>query len=118
MANAIHLIAPYRWNGLWVFDDPQVGLHREPFVSGADVIITHATAHIRDADAGFLLVFSDQTFPSFTNAFIRGRPEGGGHWYKSPSLNMEGWLCPALLKYFDKAPEFIYTEFRAKGKRP
>jgi hypothetical protein len=28
---------------------------------------------------------------------------------------MEGWLCPALLKYFDKAPKKIYVQIKAKG---
>jgi hypothetical protein len=30
--NAINVIVPYKHNGTWVFDDPGVGLRREPFV--------------------------------------------------------------------------------------
>jgi len=37
--NAINLIFPYRYEGMWVFDDARVGLDKEPFVSGADTMI-------------------------------------------------------------------------------
>jgi len=42
----------------------------------------------------------------------RHREEYGGNWYYSKDLDMEGWLCPALFKYFDNAPEKIYTQFK------
>ena len=42
---------------MWVFDDPAVGLVREPFVAGADVIIDRLTAGIPDAAQGFRLIF-------------------------------------------------------------
>ena len=32
-------IYPYKFQGLWVFDDPAVGLHQEPFISGIDKMI-------------------------------------------------------------------------------
>jgi hypothetical protein len=28
---------------------------------------------------------------------------------------MQGWLCPALLNYFEAAPERIYAQFKAKA---
>jgi hypothetical protein len=34
--NAISVLIPYKYEGLWVFDDPSVGLLREPFVCGID----------------------------------------------------------------------------------
>lgn len=37
--NSIIAIHPYVYEGVWVFDDPAVGLVQEPFVSGADDII-------------------------------------------------------------------------------
>jgi len=37
--NAINFIVPYRYEGMWVFDDARVGLDKEPFVSGADDMI-------------------------------------------------------------------------------
>ena len=38
-ANAIMVIAPYWYNGTWVFDDPDAGLKREPFVAGVPEMI-------------------------------------------------------------------------------
>jgi hypothetical protein len=43
---------------MWVFDDPSLGLVKEPFVGGADTMIDYATAHLSNADQGFLGVFS------------------------------------------------------------
>ena len=39
----------------------------------------------------------------------------GGNWYDSPDLDIEGWLCPALFKYFEVAPERIYAQFKARA---
>jgi hypothetical protein len=58
MRNSIFAIKPYKWEGLWVFDDPAVGLVREPFVGGADTMIDVATVHLPNAEHGFLALFS------------------------------------------------------------
>ena len=63
MKNSIFVIKPYKWEGMWVFDDPSVGLVREPFVGGADTMIDVATVHLPRADQGFLAVFSASFFP-------------------------------------------------------
>lgn len=34
--DAINVISPYRRLGMWVSDDPRVGLTQEPFVADAD----------------------------------------------------------------------------------
>jgi hypothetical protein len=47
--NAINVIAPYRYLGMWVFDDPRVELVAEPFVGGADTMIDQITADIPNA---------------------------------------------------------------------
>ena len=113
--NAIRAIAPYRFSGHWVFDDPAVGLDKEPFVAGADTLIDMATAHIPDASEGFVLLFSDGQFPGASIELQRVREEFGGHWYRAPQWNAEGWLCPALFKYFEAAPERIYVQVKPKA---
>jgi hypothetical protein len=45
------------------------------------------------------------------------READGGNWYYSEDFQMEGWLCPALFKYFDNAPEEIYAKFEDKEER-
>ncbi len=42
--NVINVIEPYRHLDMWVFDDPRVGLAKEPFVGGADTMIDRVTA--------------------------------------------------------------------------
>src|SRR6266513_2116018 len=64
--NAINVIAPYQYEGMWVFDDPRVGLDKEPFVSGADTMIDVLVGDIPDAEKGFRLLFSSLPFPGYT----------------------------------------------------
>jgi hypothetical protein len=113
--NAINVIFPYRHQGMWVFDDERVGLAKEPFVAGADTMIDKAVAAIPDAAKGFALVFSEHPFPGHKLKLEWRRNEGGGDWYFSPELGQEGWLCPALLRYFDRAPPHIYVEVKPRG---
>jgi len=108
------LIHPYKHEGLWVFDDERVDLIKEPFVSGADDIIERAVAHIPEAENGFNLLFSATPFPGHDLEFEWQREDSGGHWYYCPAFDMEGWLCPALFKYFDQAPLKLYAQFKAK----
>ena len=113
--NAINFIVPYRYEGMWVFDDPRVGLGKEPFVSGADTMIDVFVADIPNAENGFRLLFSATPFPGYTAKLEWRREEYGGNWYFSPEFKMEGWLCPALLKYFDMAPKEIYVKAERKA---
>jgi len=112
--NAIWVITPYRHNGMWVFDDPDKGLDKEPFVAGADEIIDLAVADIPDAAEGFNLVFSAHAFPGHQYVFERRESEADGYWYESEGLGMKGWLCPALFKYYDEAPERLFAQFQAR----
>jgi hypothetical protein len=112
--NAINIIAPYKYLDIWVFDDARVGLVQEPFVSGADSIIDRVVTDIADAENGFILLFSAHAFPGFQYRLDWRRAESGGNWYFSGELDMEGWLCPALLKYFDAPPEALHMQVKAK----
>jgi len=53
-------------------------------------MIDRVVADIPNAEHGFTLIFAASPFP-------------GGNWYRSADLDMEGWLCPALFRYFDQA---------------
>ena len=115
MNNSIFVIKPYKWQGQWVFDDANVGLVKEPFVAGADTMIDVATVHISNADKGFLAVFSASYFPSAQIVLEWVREDGGGNVYRWSEKAMEGWLCPALLKYFEHPPEKLYIEVKSSG---
>jgi hypothetical protein len=108
--NSINVISPYHSNGMWVFDDDRHDLVREPFVAGADVFIDCLAADIPNAKKGFNLVFSSQPFPDYTFHVKWVKSGGTGNWYRSEEYNLEGWLCPALLKYFDEPPKEIFAK--------
>ena len=65
MANAIHVIVPYRHASTWVFDDPRVGLSQEPFVSGIPEMIDTMVGNIPNAEKGFRLLFASEPFPGY-----------------------------------------------------
>lgn len=116
--NSILVIHPYKSEGIWVFDDPRVGLVREPFVAGADILIDRMVEGIPNAAAGVTILFSASRFPGSEYEFVRRREEMGGNWYFSPQFGIEGWLCPALFKYFESAPERIYAQVKPKNVEP
>ncbi len=112
MTKTIH---PYLLDGVWVFDDPDTQLVQEPFVRGASEMITRLVLvkDIPDAEHGFALHFSDVQPDKFdTDAVLEWfAEEDDGNWYRTTLGGdvMTGWLCPALFKYFDKAPQKIYV---------
>jgi hypothetical protein len=111
--NAISVIAPYKYLDLWVFDDARVGLVQEPFVGGADTIIDVLTKDIPEADQGFRLMFSAGEFPGYQHRLVWRRAQTTGNVYYSADLDMEGWLCPALLRYFENPPQELFVQVKA-----
>ncbi len=108
--NSIRLIAPYFFEGTWVFDDESVNLVREPFVIGVPEMIDEIVKDIADAQTGFRLLFSTTAFPGYQAKLLWLRAETGGNWYKMEGSNKEGWLCPALFKYYKDAPKAIFLK--------
>jgi hypothetical protein len=113
--NSLMVIVPYKHQGMWVFDDPAAGLNKEPFIAGIDILIDKATAHIPDAAQGFRAIFSAAPFPGATFTLQWRRKDSGGNWYYSPEFQQEGWLCPALFKYFSSAPREIYIKIEPRA---
>jgi len=110
MSNAMMVIFPYRYQHSWVFDDESVGLVREPFVSGIPKMIDSLVQDITNAGKGFKLLFSQNPFPGYQAELVWEREEYGGNWYRWQANNLQGWLCPALFKYFSEAPPQIYCK--------
>jgi hypothetical protein len=48
----------------------------------------------------------------------RQREEFGGNWYFAPDYQIEGWLCPALFKYFEASPDRIFVQVKPKSAEP
>lgn len=89
------------------------GLAREPFVSGIPEMISRLVSDIPDARQGFRLLFSADPFPGHQGSFNRVKTEYGGTWYRNDNDGSEGWLFPALFKYFPEAPARIYVKAEA-----
>jgi len=113
MRNQIQVIAPYWLESVqtWVFDDDRVELVEEPFVSGIPAMIDDLVADIPDAQNGFRLMFSASPFPGHQRKLEWMREKLGGNWYRLGEF--EGWLCPALLRYFESAPAELYVKAEA-----
>ena len=114
VANAIHVIMPYRHASTWVFDDSRVGLSQEPFVSGIPEMIDVMVADIPNAETGFRLLFSSAPFPGYQVKLEKVRTEYEGTWYRWSEKNAEGWLCPALLLYYPEPPALLYAKAEAR----
>lgn len=113
MANVVQVIHPYWDNGLLVFDDPTVGLTKEPFVAGADDVLRLLSLQVsEECSERFSLLFSDSPFPGHQTVIRRVRDEYGGNWYEVEGSGLQGWLCPALFRYYPVAPERLYLEIR------
>lgn len=109
-ANSVMVISPYDYNSTWVFDDPRVGLVREPFVAGVPEMIDLLVADIPDAKEGFRLLFSARPFPGYQKKLTWLRGDMEGNFYQLDDPPMEGWLCPAMFKYFKQAPPELYVK--------
>ena len=113
MTNNMMVIYPYRERDTWVFDDDRVGLVREPFICGIPAMIDIMVKDIADAEKGFKMLFSQNPFPNYQAELIYLREQYGGAWYKWEKHNLEGWLCPAMFKYFSSTPDKIYCQAEA-----
>ena len=119
MSNSVFVLQPYWYNGTWVFDDKSKGLDHEAFVAGAELIITEmvkeAKLNMAKAKKGFKLIFAPTPFPDYLALLLHdGESEGGfGNYYMCDKYNIRGWLCPALFKYFPKAPQALYAKVEA-----
>ena len=110
MSNILMVIEPYWYQDTWVFDDASRGLEKEPFVQGIPQMIDALVNNIPNARSGFVLLFSSQPFAGYQVDLTRVREEYAGYWYKAKDYPVEGWLCPALFRYFDDAPESLYIK--------
>ena len=113
-ANSLIIILPYQYGGTWVFDDAAAGLRREAFVGGIPEMMNQLVRDIPNATNGFRLLFSTQAFPGYQKKLTWVRPGGAGNYYRMENPPMEGWLCPALFRYYRQAPKELYVRAEPK----
>ncbi len=119
-ANAIHVIHPYKEAGLWVFDDRDKNVIKEPFVSGADEILDFISGY----NMKCTLLFSNNCFPGNKYRLNKTYDEGQGAWYvlnelaknddcKDITNIKHGWLCAVVKYYFNgDIPKEIYLQVK------
>ena len=76
---------------------------------GVPEMIDDLVKDIPNARSGFRLLFSSMPFPGYQIELTRVKEEYGGYWYGVENKSTEGWLCSALFKYFETAPEIIFV---------
>lgn len=129
-SNSLFTIFPYKNHGIWMFDEPQLGLFQEAFVAGMPEIIEDMTHGFEKPESGFIAIFSAHPFPTSNHMLHKTKDpfehDGGtsgapsqsfGTWYKHQQSGKVGWLCPALFKFFPAAPDTIWVavhEFPAR----
>ena len=109
--NSLRVIAPY-WDeetATWVFDEPRLELVKEPFIAGVPEMIDELVREIPGARNGFRLIFSHAEFPGWQERIDWIRSGMDGNWYRWERREMEGWLCPALLKFYTQPPRAIFV---------
>ncbi len=108
--NVVNIITPYPYAGMWVFDDESRGLVAEPFVFGMSEILDKITQNVLEMKERkpFKLIFSTEQLPMIHATLEKiDKPDIAGCWYKYK--DMEGWLCPATLLYYEEYPEKIHV---------
>ena len=102
-----------RWNGhTWIYDDPAHGVYAEPFVSGADKIISvllRESKIYRPTLMGARLLFSASPFGGSTLTLEHVGSSGGGESYWWHEQKLRGWFCSHFHDYFKGAPKFLYA---------
>jgi hypothetical protein len=92
---------------------PRPGLVREPFVAGIPEMIDVLVKDIPGADDGFRLLFSAQPFPGYQKKLTWRRGDTSGNYYRMEDPAIEGWLCPAMFRYYRTAPKELYVKAEA-----
>jgi hypothetical protein len=65
---------------------------------------------IPDTKGGFRLQSSANPFPSYQKKLSWPRWDSGGNDYKLDEPPMEGWICPAMFRYYKTPPPWLYVK--------
>ncbi len=83
-------------------------------MQGIPDMLNKLVAGIPGSEKSVRLIFSQRPFPGAQLQLDRRREQDGGNWYYCKEYDLEGWLCPALFKYFPRAPLHIYVKAEPK----
>ena len=80
------------------------------------MIAAALVASIPDADKGFRFDLLAKPFPDFQKKLTWLHGDSEGNTYKLDDPPLEGWICPALFKYYDKPPAELFLARRAAAE--
>jgi len=63
---------------------------------------------------GFRTLFPAQPFPGYQKKLTWLRGDVGGNYYRMEEPAMEGWTCPAIFRYYAKAPRELFVKAEPK----
>ena len=86
---------------------------QEPFVAGVPEMIDVLVSDIPNANDGFRMLFSANPFPGYQKKLTWLRGDSTGNYYELEEPPMEGWICPAMFKYYKTAPKELYVKAEA-----
>jgi predicted ATPase len=98
--NAINLIVPHRYEGMWVFDDARVGLDKEPDGRFAiefrqpGLLRPLSGAELSDGTLRFLLWFAALLTPRPPSMMVLNEPETSLHPNLLPALSLDRESLP------------------------
>jgi hypothetical protein len=106
--NSLSVINAYKHGPMWVFDEPNYNLVKEPFVAGADTFLDY----LAKGDEKISLVFSNRSFPTSDYTLHLQHEESGGGVYDEYTTTSTMWLCAATKHYFGgKMPKEIHVQY-------
>lgn len=135
--NAVHVITvrkTRKYGNLYIFDDLDKGLIKEPFVTNASAVIDRMKNDKKIKGVRVTLMFANTFLPGYDEVLVLTKkhrerfavkdPNSGdfiikeyarGKFVSSTYVTSKQetlWLCPAQLKYFDKIPNVIYVKLQ------
>lgn len=106
--NAVNMLDIYRTkNGVWCFNDEDLGIIAEPFVGEINTMID---MYARGKEE-LTVYISKEEIPNCTLSLTKLESEFKG-MYTLNGTDIEGWLCPCLLNYFPEYVQNIYVRIK------
>ena len=104
-----------------MFDDESRDIKEVTFVAGADIMFDPRAGGKQTLRLSHAVLYSEQHLSRIMTYTVRliGNDGHDGHYYMVEYFKMyravetfQFWLCPALLEFFDEAPEDIYVSIK------
>ncbi len=104
--NVVNILYPYRSKqGIWAFDDEQLGIVGEPFIGEINIMIDMYAKGSKN----LIIYISSNPLPGQSLSLTKYNDGGTEGLYQLDGTEIIGYLCPCTLNYFPGYPERIYA---------